>query len=142
MSKHRAKWADAVTKAVGAKPGDFSGRGVDSSHAKAVWYGLMDEYQPKITLIEMAKFAGDVGDTHTTAWSAIRRWRDLPWQERYGWLLLADSLYGSSNRRGQWIVSDIADQSLFDAAEWRRKHREKANPKPKKISIPGHYDER
>lgn len=142
MSKHKTKWADAVTKAVGVKPGDIIGRNNIGSHVKSVWYGLMDEYRPKITLAEMTSLAGVSGCTHTTAFEAVRRWRDLPWAERYGWLLLADSMYGPSSRRGDWAVSDIADQSLFVAAEWRRKHREKAGEKPSKINIPGHYDER
>ena len=142
MSKHRAKWAEAVTEAVGAKPGEFKDRSVVAAHAKAVWYGLLDEYEPKITLIEMTKFAGDSGDTHTTAWSAIRRWRELPWRERYGWLLMADSLYGRIVNGQSRAVSDTADHSVSGAREWRQKHAAKASAPPEKIKIPGHYDER
>lgn len=36
------------------------------------------------------ELANVIGGSHTTAMSHLERWREIPWQDRYGWLRLVE----------------------------------------------------
>ena len=142
MSRQASRWEVAVTTAVGVRPGEWDRRGEVQAHMKAVWFGLMSEFQPPIPLKDMTRLAGCPVETHTTAHSAIARWRSMHWRDRYGWLILVDSLYAAAKKDGEWRVSDVAEQSVAEAFGWRRKAEDRLGPRPKAVRIRGHYDER
>jgi hypothetical protein len=142
MSRQASRWEVAVTTAVGVRPGEWDRRGELESRMKAVWFGLMSEFQPPISLVQMAKLAGCSAKGHTTAHSAVARWKSMHWRDRYGWLILADSFYAAAANDGEWRVSDVAEQSVAEAFGWRRKAEDRLGPRPKAVRIMGHYDER
>jgi hypothetical protein len=142
MSRQASRWEVAVTTAVGVRPGELDRRGELESRMKAVWFGLMSEFHPPISLKEMARLAGCRAETHTTAHSAVARWKSMHWRDRYGWLILADSFYAAAENDGEWRVSDVAEQSVAEAFGWRRQAQDRLQAGPRAVRIRGHYDER
>ena len=143
MSTNHKEWMRAASRAVGVHPEDLASRGALEAHAKAVWLGIMKEHCPDLTLKQLSKMAQFPGNAHSTAHCALARWKKLGWRERYGWLILADSLYGSDTDRKAWSIKRLADASIETVDEVADRVREKyIKPNFEKIRIPGHYDGR
>lgn len=91
MSKVPSDWAKIATAVVGAWPGDFGGKRSNViAHMKSVWFGIVQENCPGMSLKEISELGGVPFNSHTTAWTVLKRWYGLHWRERHGWLLLAE----------------------------------------------------
>lgn len=125
MSKVPSDWAKVASAVVGAWPGDFDGKRSNViAHMKSVWFGIVRENCPGMSLKEITELAGLTTDSHTTAWSVIKRWDALHWRERYGWLLLAESKHSEDQH---WSASDFGDGVRLVCSDRANKIRREKN---------------
>jgi hypothetical protein len=143
MLKHK-DWADAASRAVGAWPGNLGPRRDSVAvHAKSVWFGIVRENCPEIGLKDLSNLGGLGASAHSSCHACCDRWKKLPWRERYGWLLLADSMAGARNRQKAWAATDFSDGAVDRVRVIAAEVRDRQTSEPfRRINIPGHYDGR
>lgn len=143
MSDHK-EWADAATKAVGVWPGDLgSRRDRVAIHAKAVWFGVVNEHCPDLGLKDLSRLGGLRATAHSSCHACVVRWRKLHWKERHGWLLLTEGICGPTHKCRIWQASSVSEKAIADVREVAAEVRDRQTSKPfRRINIPGHYDER
>lgn len=86
----RADVFRAAYLVIGDLPADM-GRTNDESYRKVVWTGIVMENLPDIGLPEASERAGMLRTRHSAVHDWLKKWRDLPWRVRHGWLMMAEA---------------------------------------------------
>jgi hypothetical protein len=105
---------DAVNEWIGT-PGDNRYlRTEDMARQKFVWAGIILEFVPDMTQMELAKIAKV--KTHTTIEDWYKGWRSLPVQVRHSWI---EFFMGSGHKRAMMLMlgRDPLFQSLANPSQ-------------------------
>lgn len=87
--RFKLRYVDAATRLAGGIPSEFSNSPF-ATPLKTIWYGIVSENCPNMTLAEMAKYSGM--NSHGTVAESKQRWFRMPWRDRHGWLLFAEEV--------------------------------------------------
>lgn len=109
------QWARVATRVVGADLSQL-GKARGEVHLRRVWVGIVKE-NCNASLKEVARF-GRVSVAHSTVHVLFEKWKQFPWRERHGWLMMAEVAAGSD---ADWSPSawhqelhELAAMSLGD----------------------------
>lgn len=64
-------------------PADWN-KNPDHTRLKMIWAGVIKEYNPDVSLPELAKASGV--KSHSTPMEWLEGWNKLPWTTRHAWL--------------------------------------------------------
>ena len=147
MSMTRAeryrRTADAISEMLDGRPGDWPDRSAESTRAKTVWYGVMRNACPEMALKELMVVAGMDETGHSSAMTHVRIWERLPWKDRFGWLLLVESMISTHRGKNGWTVATSIEECI-EAVRSAASEMPSRSPRSmrRKIRVKGHYDER
>ena len=80
--------AEAADGAIPAKPAKHAQHSYMRTHREMLIVGCC--YEMAYLKPSYPELAEVVGVTHTTCMTHLERWREMPWQDRYGWLRLVE----------------------------------------------------
>jgi len=135
--------ADAISSMLNGRPEDWSDRSSESVRSKMVWYGVMRDACPEMTLKDLMVEGGDGDTAHSSALMHVQAWGRMPWKDRFGWLLLVESMVSTHRGKNGWTVA-TSIQECLEAVQSAASEMPSRSPRSmrKKIRVKGHYDER
>jgi len=68
----------------------------DGLFCRVIWMGIIKENLPHLGYPDISEMASHTSNrSHSTVHNWHKKWLAMPWQQRHGWLLLAEMKLGS-----------------------------------------------